>query len=157
MFALKKSDKKKFISEIVNIFEGFLSEKDIEIQNDERTEAPYETSHPEDLTIIYGSDRKRLQNELKELIDNFNTPVKKEIPVAKDIVVDSNTKLSDIGLPDRCWHALARSGFLTVGDVRDMSADQLCRNVRQFGENSYDVLRRKLLEYGIELPETQGK
>lgn len=155
MFSLKNSDKKKFISEIVNIFEGFLSEKVVEILNEERNEASHETQHPEDLAIICGSDHKQLRDELRLLIDNFNSPVQKGTPVPSDLVVDSNTKLADIGLPDRCWHALARSGFFTVGDVRDLTQEQLCKNVKQFGESSYDVLRDKLLEFGIELPGNQ--
>lgn len=66
-----KQNVPEFIGQIIDVFEDFLQERDVHIQNDERTEASYETDHPEDLAIIYGCDYGDLQDALKDLLKNW--------------------------------------------------------------------------------------
>ena len=63
----------EFLGCIIDVFEDFLTEKGIEIQNDEKEE-------DEDAAIIYGTDYDNLESSLESLLIQYNVldPEKEE-------------------------------------------------------------------------------
>lgn len=59
------NDKAEFIGQIIDIFEDFLDEKKVILDNDEKEE-------DEDAANIYGTDYGYLQQQLEELLRNWN-------------------------------------------------------------------------------------
>lgn len=59
------NDRAEFIGQIIDIFEDFLEEKQIEIQNPDRKQSG------DDAAIIYGMDYGALQNSLEEMMMNW--------------------------------------------------------------------------------------
>ena len=55
----------ELIGQIVDIFEDFLEEKGVTLENDEREE-------DEEPALIYGTDYGWLQQDLEDLIDNWH-------------------------------------------------------------------------------------
>lgn len=60
---INTNDKAEFIGQIIDIFEDFLDEKGIVIENPERLEDP--DFDPENPVNIYGSDYGDLQTQLE--------------------------------------------------------------------------------------------
>ena len=54
------------IGQIIDIFEDFLEEKGVKIENPEKQDAIYQGEDPEGLAIIYGSDYDMLATALRE-------------------------------------------------------------------------------------------
>lgn len=59
---IKEENQSEFLGQIIDIFEDFLEDHNIDIPNEERDEGD------DNPAIIYGSDYDRLQNELLELM-----------------------------------------------------------------------------------------
>lgn len=59
----------EFIGQVIDIFEDFLEEKGITIDNPEKTEDPNED--PDCIANIYGTDYGMLQDQLEELLQNW--------------------------------------------------------------------------------------
>lgn len=59
---IKKEDQNELIGQIIDIFEDFLEDHNIDLANEERDE------DTDDAAIIYGSDYGHLQEELLELL-----------------------------------------------------------------------------------------
>lgn len=59
---IKEENQNELIGQIIDIFEDFLEDHNIDIPNEERDE---DTDNP---AIIYGSDYGQLQGELLELL-----------------------------------------------------------------------------------------
>lgn len=59
---IKKEEQNELIGQIIDIFEDFLEDHNIDIPNEERDE------DIDDPAIIYGSDYGQLQQELLELM-----------------------------------------------------------------------------------------
>lgn len=59
---IKKEDQNELIGQIIDIFEDFLEDHNIDIPNEERD------GDIDDPAIIYGSDYGQLQEELSELM-----------------------------------------------------------------------------------------
>lgn len=62
---LKREEVPQLVGQIINIFEEFLNEKGIYIENDERCGDIGES-------IIYGSDYGELQSSLEQLLDEWD-------------------------------------------------------------------------------------
>ena len=77
---IKAEDLPEFVGEIIDIFEDFLTDRHIILDNPEREEDP--DIDPEKMAIIYGSDYSELQESLEALLLNWNVierqPVKGE-------------------------------------------------------------------------------
>jgi len=69
------NDLPEFIGQIIDIFEDFLDEKGIRIDNPER-----EGEDPEEAANIYGSDYGALEDEIKELLVNWEIADTSEEP-----------------------------------------------------------------------------
>ncbi|MBQ7416583.1 MAG: hypothetical protein IJV18_00585 [Acidaminococcaceae bacterium] len=72
------NDLPEFIGQIIDIFEDFLDEKGIVIENPERDEDP--NIDPEESANIYGSDYGALEDEIKELLVNWKIADTSEEP-----------------------------------------------------------------------------
>lgn len=59
---IKEENQNELIGQIIDIFEDFLEDHNIDIPNEERDE------DTDDAAIIYGSDYDQLQEELLELM-----------------------------------------------------------------------------------------
>ena len=64
----KDTEKAEFIGLIIDIFEDFLEERDVTLNNPEVGEAIESGDDPESLAIIYGSDYGDLENRLESLM-----------------------------------------------------------------------------------------
>ncbi len=62
---IPENDKAEFVGQVIDIFEDFLDEKHIVLDNDEKAE-------DEDAANIYGTDYGYLQQQLEELLRNWN-------------------------------------------------------------------------------------
>ena len=151
---ITKAEKKDLVNSIINTFEDFLQQRNVEIKNDERTEASYETSAPEDLAIIYGSDYSDLENALLNLFKNDESRKTPPQQIAYYTKKEAEElELSKIGLSERVWHSLARSGFFFIKDVIDKSPSFLISEINGFGPKSMKELSENLYHFGITLPQ----
>lgn len=75
---LKKEDLPEFVGQIIDIFEDFLDDRNIVLQNEEREDAINDGAEPDSVAIIYGSDYGELQTALEDTLHNWNL-IKKEI------------------------------------------------------------------------------
>ena len=64
-------EKAEFLGQIIDIFEDFLEEKGVKIDNPEKLEDPDLRDDP-DSTIIYGSDYGELQTRLQEMMEAWD-------------------------------------------------------------------------------------
>lgn len=66
----------EFIGQIIDTFEDFLAERNVEIDNDERDEARCEMSDDElnecELAIIYGTDYGELADSIEDILKNWS-------------------------------------------------------------------------------------
>lgn len=62
----------EFIGQIIDIFEDFLTEKGVTLNNPEIQEAIDEGENPEDLAIISGSDYSSLQDSLTAMLTEWH-------------------------------------------------------------------------------------
>lgn len=75
MNRITMNDLPEFIGQIIDIFEDFLDEKGIRIDNPER-----EGEDTEEAANIYGSDYGALEDEIKELLVNWEIADTSEEP-----------------------------------------------------------------------------
>ena len=61
---INNKDLPEYTGQIIDLFEDFLEEKGVEIENDERDEDDY-------AAIIYGTDYGYLQDGLKQIMRNW--------------------------------------------------------------------------------------
>lgn len=61
-----------FIGEILDVFETFLEEHGIEIDNEDKQEAIRSGEDPESLCILYGSDYGELQSDIEEILAKWS-------------------------------------------------------------------------------------
>lgn len=61
----------EFIGQIIDIFEDFLTEKGVTLNNPEIQEAIDEGEDPKDLAIISGSDYSSLQDSLTAMLTEW--------------------------------------------------------------------------------------
>lgn len=73
---IDRDDMAEFVGQIIDIFEDFLAEKEIEIDNDERDEARCEMTEEElddcELAIIYGCDYGELQTSIENMLEHWS-------------------------------------------------------------------------------------
>lgn len=62
----------EFIGQIIDIFEDFLTEKGVTLNNPEIQEAIDEGEDPKDLAIIFGSDYGSLQDSLTAMLTEWH-------------------------------------------------------------------------------------
>ena len=62
----------EFIGQIIDIFEDFLTEKGVTLNNPEIQEAIDEGEDPKDLAIISGSDYSSLQDSLTAMLTEWH-------------------------------------------------------------------------------------
>lgn len=67
-FKVKREDLTEFVGQILDIFEDFLAEKGIEIENEEKQEAIEDGEDPESICILYGTDYGMLQAEIEQTL-----------------------------------------------------------------------------------------
>lgn len=65
-YPVKYDDRAEFFGQIIDIFEDFLAEKKIEIENEERED--YGAEDDEELAIIFGSDYDYIRDRLAEMM-----------------------------------------------------------------------------------------
>ena len=65
---VKREDLTEFVGQILDIFEDFLAEKGIEIENEEKQEAIEDGEDPESICILYGTDYGMLQTEIEKTL-----------------------------------------------------------------------------------------
>ena len=68
--------------------------------------------------------------------------------------IKDGTPLCELDLSVRSYNCLKRAGIDTVGDLRKLSADDLCR-IRNLGRKSTEEITRKLAELGSPLAPAQ--
>ena len=61
----------ELIGQIIDVFEDFLEEKGINIENHEKEEAVKDGEDPESICIIYGTDYGILQSDIEEILYNW--------------------------------------------------------------------------------------
>jgi len=71
---IPENDKAEFVGQIIDIFEDFLAERNVEIDNDDRDEARCEMGDDEDteFAIIYGCDYGELQTSLETMFEHWS-------------------------------------------------------------------------------------
>lgn len=62
----------EFIGQIIDIFEDFLTEKGVTLNNPEIQEAIDEGEDPKGLAIIFGSDYSSLQDSLTDMLTEWH-------------------------------------------------------------------------------------
>lgn len=62
--------KSEFLGQIIDIFEDFLDDKNIHIENQERLE--YADGDEEGLAIIFGTDYDMIQSKLENMMASWN-------------------------------------------------------------------------------------
>jgi hypothetical protein len=65
MRGLTREDLPEFVGQIIDIFEDFLEEKNVNIENPEKAEAVNDGEDPESICILYGSDYGELQTQIE--------------------------------------------------------------------------------------------
>lgn len=75
-YPVKAEDAPEFVGQIIDTFEDFLDEKGIVIPNEERDND--EGLDPENSANIYGSDYGMLQDQLYDMMKNWNL-ISKEV------------------------------------------------------------------------------
>ena len=65
---IKEQDKAEFVGQIIDIFEDFLEEKGVMLDNTDRDEAINDGEDPETLAIIYGTDYGDLQDQIEDTL-----------------------------------------------------------------------------------------
>lgn len=68
---ITNDDLPQFVSQIIDIFEDFLEEKGINIENPEKEEAIADGEDPESICILYGTDYGYLQSSIEEVLMNW--------------------------------------------------------------------------------------
>ena len=63
---ISKEDKPELIGQLIDIFEDFLEEKGIEIENPQKTE-----DNEESAAILYGDDYAALEKEIEKTLVNW--------------------------------------------------------------------------------------
>lgn len=66
---LKRNDVPEFVGQIIDIFEDFLDERGVLLENPERDEDP--DADPESVANIYGSDYGELQDAIEDTLVNW--------------------------------------------------------------------------------------
>ena len=61
---IRASDLPEFIGQMIDVFEDFLEERDIELSNEDRAQDP-------DAAIIYGDDYDTLQSGIESILKNW--------------------------------------------------------------------------------------
>lgn len=79
---LNDNSKAEFVGQIIDIFEDFLDEKGIILDNPERDED--EDLDPEEAANIFGSDYGIIQTRLEDMLDNWNTVNKERQPIPEE-------------------------------------------------------------------------
>ena len=68
---VKNEDLPELVGELIEIFEDFLAEKGIEIENHEKQEAIAAGEDPESICILYGTDYGEIQSLVEETLINW--------------------------------------------------------------------------------------
>ena len=68
---VSENEKLELFDDIIEIFEDFLNDRGITIQNDEKTEALYETDDPDSIANIYGTDYGDLESSLEYILKKW--------------------------------------------------------------------------------------
>ena len=69
---LSADDLPEFVGQILDIFEDFLAEKNIDIPNIEKEEAVADGDDPDSICILYGTDYGNLQTQIEDTLLNWN-------------------------------------------------------------------------------------
>ena len=69
--AFSQNDLAEFLGQIIDVFEDFLEERGIKLDNPEIDEAICDGQDPDSLAIIYGTDYGNLQDDLESLLRNW--------------------------------------------------------------------------------------
>ena len=64
-------------------------------------------------------------------------------------------KIDDLDFSVRTYNCLKRQGVETLDELRNYTEDEMM-NIRNFGQKSFDEVKEKLAEYGLELRSTGG-
>lgn len=69
---IKSEDTPELIGQIIDIFEDFLSEHNVTLDNPEIAEAIAQGASPEETAVIYDSDYDQLQEALETTLRNWS-------------------------------------------------------------------------------------
>ena len=67
MATVPESSVAEFIGQVIDIFEDFLEEHGVRLDNPEKTDAVADGQDPDGLAIIYGTDYGSLSDDLKSM------------------------------------------------------------------------------------------
>lgn len=65
---ITNADLPELVGQIIDIFEDFLEEKGVNIENVEKEEAVMDGEDPDGICILYGTDYGRLQSAIEETL-----------------------------------------------------------------------------------------
>ena len=69
---ITNEDMPELVGQLIDIFEDFLEEKGISIENPEKQEAIADGEDPDSICILYGTDYGELQSQIEETLINWN-------------------------------------------------------------------------------------
>ncbi len=68
---VKSENLPELVGQLIDIFEDFLAEKGVEIENPEKAEVVADGEDPESICILYGTDYGVLQSAIEETLVNW--------------------------------------------------------------------------------------
>lgn len=69
---IPKDETNELVGQIIDIFEDFLTKRNLIPDNEERNKEIISEQDPHDIALIYGSDYDELDKKLTELLKNWN-------------------------------------------------------------------------------------
>ena len=105
--------------------------------------------------VKHNEDYNAIKEENKNLEKAISLYTKKqinaeELEVMANIADVRNIRLEELELSVRTYNCLKRIGIFDLGEITDMTLEELSK-VRNLGKKSLEEVLRKLKEYGIEL------
>lgn len=71
-YLIPKDETNELVGQIIDIFEDFLTKRNLIPDNEERNKEIISEQDPHDIALIYGSDYDELDKKLTELLKNWN-------------------------------------------------------------------------------------
>lgn len=71
-YLIPKDETNELVGQIIDIFEDFLTKRNLIPDNEERNKEIISEQDPHDIALIYGSDYDELDKKLTELLKNWS-------------------------------------------------------------------------------------
>lgn len=122
-------DRAEFVGQIIDIFEDFLEEKGIDIQNDEKTES-------DDPAILYGTDYGNLQSALEEMLLNWEILE----PYPQEISPEETAGKKKFVIRYIDGHDLVFKSFETMAGSKEEAIELLKAYYADFGDFDHAII-----------------